>query len=90
MNISKLFLVGAVSLAGLLATSTAQANDHHLRQGDHHDHHHYRGHAHHYHARTDYHPQQSAVVNGTVDDGYSNDVTIAFGGHRTPYHHYRH
>ncbi len=94
MNISKLFLIGAVGLAGVLLTSTAQADDHRHHGGDRGDHH--RDHRDHYrsygYGRSTYYYQQPAVVYGRVDDGYYNGpstgVSIAFGGHR--FHHYRH
>ncbi|MEI9898688.1 MAG: hypothetical protein WDN28_33720 [Chthoniobacter sp.] len=93
MNISKLFLVGAVGLAGLLVTSTARADDHRRHNGDRHD---YRGH-YHYYGQRHYYYQQPGVYYGNSDYGYYNGgyyngggsgVTIAIGGHRSYRHHH--
>jgi len=90
MNITKLFLIGAVGLAGLAFTPTARADDHHHHDGGHHRHHHYYRDDHRYPAY--YYRSQPEVIYTNPDYGYyrgSNDVTIAIGGHRAYRYHHR-
>ncbi|MEI9898689.1 MAG: hypothetical protein WDN28_33725 [Chthoniobacter sp.] len=84
MNITQLFLLGAVGLAGLAFTPTARADDHH----HHGDHHHHRGNGH--YDRPYYYTQQPGVIYTNPSYGYyrgGNDVTIAIGGHRAYRYH---
>jgi len=88
MNIPKLFLLGAVGLAGLAFTPAARADDHHHHHGDRH-HHHYDGRDY----RPYYYNSQPEVIYTNPDYGYyrgSNDVTIAIGGHRSYRYHQHH
>ncbi len=83
MNITKLFLLGAVGLAAFAFTPTARADDHHHHHGNHHDHGHF--------DRPYYYTQAPNVIYTNPSYGNyrgSNDVTIAIGGHRSyRYHH---
>jgi hypothetical protein len=86
MNITKLFLLGAVGLAAFAFTPTAEADDHHHHHhGDHHNHHddvHY--------DRPYYYTSQPDVIYTNPGYGYyrgTNDVTIAIGGHRSYRYH---
>ncbi len=86
MYITKLFLLGAVGLAGWAFTPIAQSDDH-QHHGDRRDH---RG-GHHFDCPY-YYSSQPEVIYSNPDYGYyrgSNDVTIAIGGHRGYRYHHR-
>ncbi|MDR3402650.1 MAG: hypothetical protein P4L99_09140 [Chthoniobacter sp.] len=90
MNITKLFLLGAVGSAGLAFTPMAQADDHH-HHGDRDRHHHHYDDGRGY--RPYYYSSQPEVIYTNPDYGYyrgSNDVTIAIGGHRSYRYHAYH
>jgi Ni/Co efflux regulator RcnB len=99
MNISKLFLVGAVALTAAVIAPSAQADDHHR---DHHrgdrDRHEYRGHDRHHYSQSYYRevrPSYYYYDNGpsyyrggpSYYSGRDSSVTIAIGGHRHHRHH---